>query len=51
MLDTTQLVEQKWNARNKRYYVDLGYTYTKMGDTFLVKYKDLTPRSIDWKNQ
>lgn len=45
MLDTTQLVEQKWNARNKRYYVDLGYTYTKMGDTFLVKYKDLTPRS------
>ena len=45
MVDKEQLVEQRWNARNKKYYVSLGYTYTKMGDPFMVKYTDLTPSS------
>lgn len=45
MIDKEQLVEQRWNARNKKYYVSLGYTYTKMGDPFMVKYTDLTPSS------
>lgn len=45
MLDTKQFVKQKWNARNKKYYVNLGYKYTKIGDEFLVRIKDLTPSS------
>lgn len=35
-------VEVKWNAKNKKHYVDLGYTYTKIGDSFIAKVKDLT---------
>ena len=45
MLDIKQFVKQRWNARNKKYYVNLGYKYTKMGDEFLVRLKDLTPSS------
>ena len=29
-------VIQKWNSNNKKRYVDLGYTFTKMGDSFEV---------------
>lgn len=32
----------KWNSKNKRHYTDLGYCFTKMGDTFSVKVGDLT---------
>lgn len=31
-----------WNSRNKRHYVDLGYEFTQMGDTFHVDINDLT---------
>lgn len=31
------LVEVKWNAKIKKHYVDLGYEFTKMGDTFFGK--------------
>lgn len=34
-----------WNSRNKRRYVDLGYKFTKMGDSFDVKIDDLTDGS------
>ena len=36
-----QTVEMAWNPRNKKRYMDLGYTYTKMGDTFHVDVNDL----------
>ena len=39
------LVEVKWNAKIKKHYVDLGYEFTKMGDTFLANSKDLTKGS------
>ena len=32
----------KWNAKTKRHYVELGYKFTKMKDSFLVKVNDLT---------
>lgn len=35
----------KWNSKIKKHYVDLGYEYTKMGDEFEVKVKDLTSGS------
>lgn len=35
----------KWNSKNKKYYTDLGYTFTKMGDEFEVNINDLTPHS------
>lgn len=41
MFDENQLVEMKWNNKTKNYYINLGYEFTKSGDTFLVKAKDL----------
>ena len=38
----TETVILKWNSKIKKHYVDLGYTYTKMGDEFEVNVKDLT---------
>lgn len=35
-------VKIKWNSKNKKHYEELGYEYTKMGDTFNVKVEDLT---------
>lgn len=35
----------KWNAKNKRHYVDLGYTFTKMKDPVEVNVCDLTKGS------
>ena len=35
----------KWNSKNKKHYVDLGYTFTKMGDEFEVNVEDLTSGS------
>ncbi|WP_025912064.1 HNH endonuclease [Priestia flexa] len=44
MIETTETTT-RWNAKTKKYYVELGYTFTKMGDEFLVKVKDLPKRS------
>lgn len=41
----SKTVELKWNSRIKKHYVDLGYIYTKMNDTFLVNVDDLTKGS------
>lgn len=35
----------KWNSKTKRHYVELGYNFIKMGDSFLVKVNDLTKGS------
>lgn len=37
----TKFTNTKWNAKNKKYYVDLGYEFTKMNESFLVKVQDL----------
>ena len=37
----TKTVKVKWNSRNKKHYVNLGYEFTKMGNEFEVKVKDL----------
>lgn len=41
MLVENQLVEVKWNGQNRKRYEQLGYNFTKIGDTFLVKAEDL----------
>lgn len=41
MLDKNQLITIKWNPRNKKRYTDLGYFYTKMGDSFDIKLEHL----------
>lgn len=43
LLSTTTQI--KWNSKNKKRYVDLGYNYTKMGDLFTVNVNDLTDNS------
>jgi hypothetical protein len=35
-------VEMKWHPRNKLWYINKGYIYTKLGDQFNVKTDDLT---------
>lgn len=35
-------VELKWNSKIKKHYSDLGYKYTKMGDSFIVNVEHLT---------
>ena len=37
----TEMVVQKWHGRYKKYYIDKGYEYTKVGDGFWVKVEDL----------
>ena len=37
----SKTVIMKWNPRNKKYYEELGYIFTKMGDEFKVKVEDL----------
>ena len=29
----SKIVDVVWNAKTKRHYTDLGYSFTKMGDT------------------
>lgn len=41
----TKEVETKWNSKTKKYYEDLGYSYTKMRDSFLVKVEHLKSTS------
>lgn len=40
-----QTVNIRWNNRYRKHYEDLGYTYTKQGDTFTVRAEELTKRS------
>ena len=39
LLDEFTLV--RWNSRNKKHYENLGYTYTKRGEEFLIKTTEL----------
>ena len=48
MVDLEQKVIVKWNNANKKHYVSLGYYFTKIGDIFYVKAKDL-PKSSSTK--
>lgn len=41
MLVENQKVEVKWNNNTKKHYVDKGYCFTKLGDTFLCDVNDL----------
>ena len=41
----SKTVKVKWNSKNKKHYEELGYVYTKMGEEFEVKVKDLTKSS------
>lgn len=38
----SETVKVKWNSRNKKHYVNLGYLFTKMGDSFDARIEDLT---------
>lgn len=42
MFVQNQLVEMKWNSKNKEHYVSKGYKYTGKGQTFYAKLEDLT---------
>ena len=45
MIDMEQKIEIEWNNANRKWFVDKGYVFTNWGDKFLVKAKDLRPRS------
>ena len=45
MLVKNQKVKINWNGSIKKYYVEKGYPYTKIGDEFEVKVEDLAPKS------
>ena len=38
----TKTVKVKWNGKTKKYYEELGYKFTKMGEEFEVKVEDLS---------
>ena len=40
-----EIIKIKWNSRIKKYYENLGYVFTKMGDEFEVNIKHLTKGS------
>lgn len=42
MLVENQKVQQKWSKRNKQWFINKGYTFTKFGDMFYVSPNDLT---------
>ncbi|MED2945330.1 hypothetical protein P4284_24025 [Bacillus swezeyi] len=42
MILENQLVDVAWNPRNKKHFIELGYTYTGLGKTFTVKAEHLT---------
>lgn len=41
----SEKVETKWNSKTKKYYMELGYIYTKMKDNFIVNVFDLKDNS------
>lgn len=38
-------IEMKWNSRNKKRYEELGYVFTKVGDTFIIDVEHLSKYS------
>ena len=45
MLIQGQYVKMRWHPKNKYYYMERGYEFTKMGDEFDVKVEDLPSES------
>ena len=45
MLVEEQTIEVKWTAKQKRYYEDKGYVFSKFGDSFFIKVSDLPTTS------
>ena len=45
MIDLTVPIYVTWNSKNKKYYENIGYTFSKFGDKFEVKLEDLTKSS------
>nr|DAO56682.1 MAG TPA: endonuclease-like protein [Caudoviricetes sp.] len=45
MLIPGQYAKMRWHPRNKYYYMERGYAFTKMGDEFDVKVEDLPSES------
>ena len=45
MIDLEQEVTIKWFTRNKKRFIDLGYKFTNISDTFSVKVKHLEKNS------
>lgn len=45
MIIENQIVKIKWNSKNKKYYENKGYKYTKMKDTIFVHIEDLPNNS------
>lgn len=45
MYDENQIVEIKWNCSNKKYFTSIGYSFTKFGDVFTIKAKELSKGS------
>ena len=41
MIIKNQFIEMKWTTRNKKYFEDKGYKFTKKFDTFNIKLEDL----------
>lgn len=42
----TEYVTEKWHVRNKRHFMERGYTFTAFGDTFQCKTTDLANGSV-----
>ncbi len=42
MIVPNQIIKTKWSSSNKKYYTDLGYTFTKIGDEVEINLNDLT---------
>lgn len=47
MLVQGQIVKKRWENANKKWYINKGYTFTKIKDDFCVKVEDLTENSKD----
>ena len=47
MLVQGQIVKKRWENANKKWYINKGYTFTKIKDDFYVKVEDLTESSKD----
>ena len=45
MFDEKQIITVKWHSSNKEHFVNLGYDYTTIGDTFQVPAYDLPEHS------
>lgn len=45
MIIKNQIVKNKWNKNNKKWYIEKGYKFTNIGDEFYVQLKDLKERT------